>query len=206
MNNAQAAAQLGWVAPALMLVTALPMLAGYCAFGAGMWQATRTYRREWAARWRDSLREYSGPLPPRVEKMPLLAIVAIEFFGAMFGFPGLGWLYAGQALVVVIMLCAGPSVAWALIPMLTSPFSDSVLKPYGIEVLFIWLGATAVLSSGSLAVYLYVKRSLAKNPTPSAPPAHASGDGRTLSPLTALSMGEGASPPHSASAPVRPSE
>ncbi len=164
MNDAEAAAQLGWVAPTLMLVTALPMFVGYCAFGLGIWQASRAYRAEWFGRWRESFASYSGPLPERVQKIPLPALLAIEFFAAFFGFPGLGWLYAGQALLGVALMCLGPAVAWALIPFLTSPFADTVFEPYGINVLFIWLGGTAVFSTVFLAGYLQVKRMLASVP------------------------------------------
>lgn len=164
MNDAQAAAQLGWVAPTLMLATAVPMFLGYCAFGVAMWQVTRVYRREWIARWRESWASYSGPLPPRVQKIPMPFILAIECVGAFFGFPGLGWLYAGQALLGVGLMCAAPAVAWALIPALTSPFSDSVFQPYGIAVLFVWLGATSLMSTLLLAGYLQIKRMLARMP------------------------------------------
>ncbi len=160
LNDAEAAAQLGWAAPTLMLVTALPMFVGYWAFGAAMWNATRAYRAEWFARWRENLATYTGPLPPRVQKIPLPFILAMEFFGALFGFPGLGWLYAGQALFGVALLCAGPGVAWALIPLLTSPFVDTIFQPYGITVLFAWLGGTAVLSTTFLAAYVQFKRAV----------------------------------------------
>lgn len=202
MNDAQAAAQLGWVAPALMLATAVPILIGYIAFGAAMWGATHAYRRDWLARWRDSFGQYTGPLPPRVEKMPILAIVAIEFFGGMMGFPGLGWLYAGQAIIGVFLLCAGPAVAWALIPMLISPFSDSALQPYGIWVLFVWLGATAVSSSILLTGYLVIRRApIVRDP------ATAEGALPLSEKLPALSFqstGEGVVT--AAPSPVRPSE
>ncbi len=160
MNDADAAAQLGWVAPTLMLVTALPMLVGYSAFGAGLWQATRAYRAQWFARGRESIAAYSGPLPPRVRKIPLPFLFAMEFFGALFGFPGLGWLYAGQALLGVFLMCAGPATAWALIPLLISPFADTVFQPYGIAVLFVWLGGTAGLSVLLLAAFVQFKRAL----------------------------------------------
>ncbi len=160
MNDAQAAAQLGWAAPTLMFVTALPMLIGYLAFGAAIWQTTRAYRAEWLARWRENLATYTGPLPPRVQKIPLPFILAMEFFGALFGFPGLGWLYAGQALLGVALMCAGPAVAWALIPLLTSPFADTIFQPYGINLLFAWLGGTALLSTTFLAAYVQFKRAV----------------------------------------------
>lgn len=173
LNDAQAAAQLGWIAPTLMLVTALPMFVGYCAFGAAMWQASNLYRREWLGRWRDALASYSGPLPPRVQKIPLPLILAMEAVAAFFGFPGLGWLYGGQALVGVGLLCLGPAVAWAVIPLLISPFADTVFMPYGIMVLMAWLTGSAVVSATLLAGYLYFKRSLAarpaSKPTESAP-------------------------------------
>ncbi len=162
MNDAQAAAQLGWVAPALMLLTAVPVFLGYCAFGAAMWQVTRKARAEWMARWRENAATYTGPLPPRVDKMPLGFILLIECVGALFGFPGLGWLYAGQAIVGVFLLCVGPAVAWALIPFLTSPFGDTVFVQYGIRVLYVWLVGTAVLSTGLLAGYVMFKRAVNK--------------------------------------------
>jgi hypothetical protein len=162
MNDAQAAAQLGWVAPALMLATALPVFVGYCGFGAALWQVTRVYRSETIAQVRERLAQYSGPLPPRVEKMPLPFLLALELLAGVFGFPGLGWLYAGQAIVGIGLLVVGPAIAWALIPFLTSPFSDTVFQPYGITVLFVWLGASSVLSSVFLAGYVTVRRAMAR--------------------------------------------
>lgn len=179
LNDAQAAAQLGWTAPALMLLAALPMFLGYCAFGGGLWQASRAYRAEWMTRWRATLETYSGPLPERVQKIPMPFVLAMEAIGALFGFPGLGWLYAGQALLGVGLLCIGPAVAWALVPLLISPFAATPFQPYGIAVLFAWLGGTGVVSTSSLALYLRVKRSSASpaaisaklNRSLSAPPA-----------------------------------
>lgn len=158
MNNAQAAAQVGWVAPALMLLTALPMLVGYVAFGAGLWNASRGYRAEWSARWRNALENYAGPLPARVEKIPLLFILAMEFVGALFGFPGLGWLYAGQVVSGIALLCVGPAIAWATVPLLISPFAATMFESYGITVLFWWLIGSALLSATSLAIYLRLRR------------------------------------------------
>lgn len=164
MTDAQAAAQLGWAAPTLMLLTALPMFIGYCGFGLGLWRATREYRSDWLARWRESYAAYSGPLPERVKKIPMPLIVLIEIFASLSGFPGLGWLYSGQALMGVMLMVLGPAVAWALIPLLISPFADDVLQPYGINVLFVWLGATTVMSAILLSGYLAFKRAMETPP------------------------------------------
>jgi len=164
MNDVQAAAQLGWVAPLFMLLTAFPMLVGYCAFGGAVWRATRAYRADWLARWREALSSYSGPLPERVQNIPLPFVLALEFISALFGFPGLGWLYAGQALVGVAFLCAGPAVAWALIPLLISPFATTVFEPFGITVLFVWLVGSGLCSTLLLAGYIKLKRALAHKP------------------------------------------
>lgn len=169
MNDAEAAAQLGWAAPALMLLTSAPMVIGYGAFALALWQTTRAYRREWFERWRETLATYSGPLPERVRKIPIPAILAMELVGALFGFPGLGWLYSGQALLGVALLCIGPGVAWALIPLLTSPFADTIFEPYGVTMLFVWLGASALVSTGLLATYLALKRSYQARPRTTAP-------------------------------------
>lgn len=158
LNDAEAAAQLGWLAPSLMLLSALPILLGYFAFGAAMWETTHARRAEWWMRWRENWETYTGPLPARVQKIPRAFLFAMEFFGALFGFPGLGWLYAGQAIPGVALLCVGPAVAWALIPALTSPFADNWVQPYGITVLFVWLGGTAAASTFLLGAYVSLKR------------------------------------------------
>ena len=62
------------------------------------------------------------------------------------------------------MLCIGPAIAWALIPLLTSPFAATIFEPYGIYVLYVWLGGTAIVSTLGLAVYVSLKRAAAKAP------------------------------------------
>jgi hypothetical protein len=177
MTDAQSAAMLGWTAPALMFVTALPLFLGLCAFGIGVWRATDVYRREWLSQWRDVFATYSGPLPERVKRIPVIYILLMEVVGGIFGFPGLGWLYAGQALVGIALLCVGPAIAWALIPLLTSPFADTPFQPYGITVLFAWLVGSTMLSALLLAGYLRLKRGVVRKrddkfaPTANASPA-----------------------------------
>lgn len=100
------------------------------------------------------------PLPPRVQKMPLIHVIMIEFVAALFGFPGLGWLLAGRAAVGAALLFIGPVVAWALVPVLTAPFADTIFEPYGMYVLVVWLLATTFLSTLVLAVYVWFKRAV----------------------------------------------
>jgi hypothetical protein len=97
---------------------------------------------------------FSGPMPERLKRLPRTAILGIEFVGGLFGWPGLGWLFAGRAIPAVGLLLIGPVIAWALLPMLFSPYSNSSLSQWGWSTLLAWLPASALVSSGALAVYL----------------------------------------------------
>jgi hypothetical protein len=81
---------------------------------------------------------FSGPMPKRLQRLPLTAVLGIELVGGLFGWPGLGWLFAGQAAVGIALMLAGPAVAWALLPMLFSPFTNTVLSQWGWPVLLVW--------------------------------------------------------------------
>jgi heme/copper-type cytochrome/quinol oxidase subunit 1 len=154
MNDGQAAARLGWVAPAALLLTAIPMLVGYIAFGVAVFRATRAYRAELRAELRQAPARFSGPMPDRLKQIPIGYVLGMEFAGGLFGWPGLGWLYAGQAMPAVALLLIGPSIAWALLPALFSPFTNTILSQWNWLVLLVWLPGSAILSSLLLAAYL----------------------------------------------------
>jgi heme/copper-type cytochrome/quinol oxidase subunit 1 len=179
-TDAEAAAELGVFAPALLMLTALPMCWGYLAFARGVFRATRAYRAELAEEWRAAPSRFTGPLPARVRRIPTRYILGMEFLGACFGWPGLGWLYAGQALPAVFLMLVGPGIAWALLPSLFATFADGPLGFLSWRVVLVWLAGSATLSASLLALYL--KRSRAaerartagsRSPTsrpPTAPP------------------------------------
>ena len=161
------AQQLGWVAPALLFLTALPLLAGFMAFGWGMYGATRTYRAAMMAGARQAPARYNGPVPPALRKLPRGRVLGMEFAGGLFGWPGLGWLYSGQAMPGIALMLIGPSISWALLPILFSPYTESVFSPYGWAVLLVWLPLSALASTAALAYFLRSTRP----PVPATDPA-----------------------------------
>ncbi|MCB0099449.1 MAG: cbb3-type cytochrome c oxidase subunit I, partial [Caldilineaceae bacterium] len=154
LDTVQSAAQLGWEAPLLLTVTSLPMLIGYGAFALAVFRATESYRRAMVAEWRLAPARFSGPMPARLQRIPVFQVLGMEFIGGCVGWPGLGWLYAGQALPGVALLLLGPAIAWALLPMLFSPFTETVLSQWGWVVLLVWLPASSLLSVTLLGIFL----------------------------------------------------
>ena len=159
MNDALAAQQLGWAAPAALMLVAIPLLVGFGAFGLAVYRVTRTYRREFAADVRQTPARFSGPMPKRLQRIPLRYVIGMEFIGGLFGWPGVGWLYAGQAMPAVALLLIGPAIAWALLPMLFSPFTDTLLSQWNWLVLLVWLPLSAFISAAFLALHLKRQRS-----------------------------------------------
>src|SRR5205085_674157 len=68
----------------------------------------------------------------------------------LMGFPGVGWLFAGFPFTASILLCAGPALAWAVIPIAFSPFGEGPLREIGWKVELAWLPASALVSSAAL--------------------------------------------------------
>ncbi len=162
LGSVEAAAKLGWVAPTLLLATAVPLFIGFAAFGTAVYRVTTAYRAELSSEMHQMPTRFSGPMPERLKRMPRIGVLGMEFVGGLFGWPGIGWLYAGQALPAVALLLAGPAVSWALLPMLFSPFTDTVLSQWGWPVLLVWLPVSALLSCTALAVHLHRRYPRAK--------------------------------------------
>ncbi|MFN2200725.1 MAG: hypothetical protein ACK2UO_05935, partial [Caldilineaceae bacterium] len=155
MDVVESAAQLRWYAPVLLLASALPLLAGFAGFFIAVFRSTRTYRSQAAAELRQAPARYSGPMPARMSGAAPLRVLSVEFVGSLFGWPGAGWLFAGHAMPGVALLLIGPCVAWALLPMLFSPFTGTILGRWGWAVLLVWLPAAALLSTSALAYVLH---------------------------------------------------
>jgi heme/copper-type cytochrome/quinol oxidase subunit 1 len=154
LDDAAAAANLGSAAPVSLLLTAVPLFLGFAAFAIAIYRSTTAYRAAMARYVRQMPARISGPMPERLKRIPMVAILGIEFAGGLFGWPGLGWLFAGQAIPAVALLLAGPAVAWALLPMLFSPFTNTLFSQWGWPVLLVWLPVSALVSSAALAIYL----------------------------------------------------
>lgn len=154
LSEAASADKLGWLAPATLMLTALPMLVGFLAFGTAIYRTTAEYRAELIGNWRLAPARFTGPMPARLKRLPVHYVLGAEFVGGLFGWPGLGWLFAGKAIPAVALLMIGPSIAWALLPILFSPFSDTVFSQWGWPVLLVWLPVSAALSSAILALVL----------------------------------------------------
>ncbi|MFN2252821.1 MAG: cbb3-type cytochrome c oxidase subunit I, partial [Candidatus Promineifilaceae bacterium] len=97
LSDAEAAAKLGWAAPVSLLLTAVPLFLGFAFFGIAIYRTTSAYRSSMVSNARQMPARYSGPMPQRLKRIPLVALLAMEFIGGLFGWPGLGWLFAGQA-------------------------------------------------------------------------------------------------------------
>jgi hypothetical protein len=66
---------------------------------------------------------------------------------ALLGFPGLGWLFAGFPLTASLLLLAGPSFAWAVLPLAFSPYGQGPLSGVGWKFELAWLPASALVSA-----------------------------------------------------------
>jgi cytochrome c oxidase cbb3-type subunit 1 len=159
LDDAQSARALGWIAPAGLSLAAIPLLLGFLAFARLVFSASRDYRRAMVQHWRGGPARFAGPIPDRIRRIPAGYVLGMEAVGGLFGWPGVGWLYSGQALPGIAMLMAGPAVAWALLPMLFSPFTNTILSQWNWHVLLVWLPASSALSTLFLGIQLHRMRS-----------------------------------------------
>ncbi|MEA2136643.1 MAG: hypothetical protein QOC68_4553, partial [Solirubrobacteraceae bacterium] len=136
---------------ALVLVpAALAVGAGFGAYAHAAWRLTAGRRRHSRARLRAAPAEYTGRIPRRVRRMGPAALAAYELPMGLLGFPGVGWLFAGFPITALLLLTAGPALAWAVIPLAFSPFGQGPLRHVGWQVEFAWLPLSALLSAGML--------------------------------------------------------
>lgn len=156
MDSIRAAERLGWAAPTIILISSIPLIFGFSAFGLAVFRATRTYRAKMLADIRLTPARFSGPMPDRLKHFPTPLILGFEFVGGLFGWPGVGWLVSGQTMPGIFLLLVGPSIAWALLPMLFSPFTDTVFSQWGWLTLLVWLPASASLSSSLLWISMHM--------------------------------------------------
>src|SRR5438067_1311866 len=108
---------------ALVLVpAALVVLAGFWTFARAAWRLTETQRAEGRRAIAAAPGLYTGKIPNRVRRRSPAALAGYELPLGLMGFPGVGWLFAGFPFTASILLCAGPALAWAVIPVAFTPF------------------------------------------------------------------------------------
>ncbi len=160
MSDGQAAAHVGWAAPALLLLTAIPMVIGYGAFGLGLYRATTAYRMEWLADFRFRLMRANGPQFGYFRRIPIWQAMVYEVCGALVGFPGFGWTLSGRAVVGIPMAGIGAMLAWAVMPLLVSPDLPGPLMAYPVLAPALYLIGTATVSAATLGWSLIRSRAV----------------------------------------------
>lgn len=136
---------------ALVLVpAALAVGVGFGAYAQAAWRLTAGDRRDSRARLRAAPAAYTGRIPRRVRRLSPAALAAYELPMGLLGFPGVGWLFAGFPITALLLLSAGPALAWAVIPLAFSPFGQGPLRHLGWRVEFVWLPLSALLSAAML--------------------------------------------------------
>ena len=154
--------------PALVLApAALAVGVGFGAYALAAWRLTDGDRREGRARLQAAPELYTGRIPRRVRRLGPGALAAYELPMGLLGFPGVGWLFAGFPVAALLLLTAGPALAWAVIPLAFSPFGEGPLRHVGWQVEFAWLPLSALLSAAML--YRTHRRRLARVEGPRRP-------------------------------------
>lgn len=143
-----------WWAPTLMSLGSILLTAGVLAVTRHGWAATAGWRRTARAEWRASLGAYDGTQPSWRGLVPARRYLLAETAGALVGFPGIGWLLAGRATVGVPAALAGPGLAWAVLPLLVSPYSQTFLSPVGYGAIAGYLVLSTLVSVTLLAAVL----------------------------------------------------
>jgi hypothetical protein len=136
---------------ALVLVpAALVVLAGFASFARTTWRATAPERVAGRAALAAAPEIYAGRIPVRARRLSPAKLAAYELPMGVLGFPGVGWLFAGFPLQASILLCAGPALAWAVLPIAFTPFGEGPLRAIGWKIELVYLPVSALLSGALL--------------------------------------------------------
>jgi cytochrome c oxidase cbb3-type subunit 1 len=134
----------------LLISAALAILTGFGAYAGSAWRMSARQRQENIRALASVPALYTGRIPRRVRRRSPAALAGYELPMALLGFPGVGWLFAGFPLTASVLLLAGPSITWAVIPLAFSPYGQGPLSPIGWKVELAWLPLSAVLSAALL--------------------------------------------------------
>ena len=119
-----------------------------------VWPQTRAFRQLVGELLRAYPAQVTGPVPRSTRHLPQGVVAGVELLFALTGFPGLGWFMAGIPVVGWPLAAVGPGVAWALLPLLFSPYGDTFLTSAGLNSYLVYFPLTAGLSSGLLLLVL----------------------------------------------------
>ncbi|MBD1549609.1 hypothetical protein [Roseibium aggregatum] len=132
-------------------------VAGALAYTAGgvlllrrVWVITAGVRRDGLRDFKLSLARNNSASDPWRRHVRPWQFILPEFLAALFGFPGVGWILSGRAMIGGPLILAGQAIAWAIIPMLISPYGDQRLPHLTPAMLEGYLVATAVVSTAVL--------------------------------------------------------
>ena len=157
LGPATVAANLGGIGMAL---GAALYTIGFGTLAITMWRATAGYRAEGWHNLLASLASHNGEPAAWLPRIPVRYLLGAEAASAAFGFPGLGWILSGVPLIGVPMMLGGPPIAWALLPLLSSPLGTGPLMWLGIwQSVLAYLAVSTALSLTGLAITLWVRRS-----------------------------------------------
>jgi len=134
----------------LLIPSALAVLGGFGAYALSAWRMSARQRQENFRALASVPAVYTGRIPRRVRRRKPAALAGYELPMALLGFPGVGWLFAGFPLTASVLLLAGPSITWAVIPLAFSPYGQGPLGPVGWKFELGWLPLSALLSSALL--------------------------------------------------------
>ncbi len=125
---------------ALLYALALAILVRF------IWRSTRGYRALAWHRFKAELLRHDAPQQPWRARVSLAGLLVPEGLAALFGFPGLGWILGGRALIGVPLMFGGPALAWAILPLIFSPYSQFGRPDLALPVIEAYLLSSAALS------------------------------------------------------------
>jgi hypothetical protein len=136
---------------ALVLVpAAAAVLAGFAAYARTVWRGTASERLAGRVALKAVPDTYAGRIPVRVRRLGPAKLAAYELPMGLLGFPGVGWLFGGFPFQASILLCGGPALAWAVLPIAFTPYGEGPLRSIGWKIELAYLPVSALLSAAFL--------------------------------------------------------
>jgi|WetSurMetagenome_2_1015567.scaffolds.fasta_scaffold67697_2 hypothetical protein len=111
---------------------------------------------------------YVGPVEPHMALLNPPGRVAAEFFTALCGFPGMGWMLSGSVFAGLVLICVVPAFVWGIYPALLVLTGQMDSGP------FIAVQYLPGLAVGSSALLAYREIQLARERRRKAEPPRAS--------------------------------